>query len=56
MKEIGDILQVERLIDGIELVVFDLDDTLYSEKEYVKSGFAAIAEQFSEVENLYDKL
>lgn len=44
MKEISDILQVERLIDGIELVVFDLDDTLYSEKEYVRSGFHKIAE------------
>ena len=25
-------------------VIFDLDDTLYSEKEYVKSGFKAVAE------------
>lgn len=25
-------------------VIFDLDDTLYSEKEYVKSGFEAVAE------------
>ena len=44
MKKISDILQVEKLIDGIELVVFDLDDTLYSEKEYVRSGFHKIAE------------
>ncbi len=40
-----------RTIDG---VVFDLDDTLYSEKEYVKSGFKAVAkylgdERYSEI-------
>ncbi len=29
-------------------VIFDLDDTLYSEKEYVLSGFAAVAEYLGE--------
>ncbi len=28
----------------IKGVIFDLDDTLYSEKEYIKSGFKAVAE------------
>ena len=28
----------------ITTVVFDLDDTLYDEIEYCKSGFAAVAE------------
>ena len=28
----------------IKGVIFDLDDTLYSEKEYVKSGYAAVAD------------
>ncbi len=28
----------------VKAVIFDLDDTLYSEKEYVKSGFRKIAE------------
>jgi len=32
---------VEQL--GVQGVVFDLDDTLYSEKEYVRSGLAAIS-------------
>jgi Predicted hydrolase (HAD superfamily) len=35
------------IIEGkgqIKGVIFDLDDTLYSEKEYVKSGFKAVAE------------
>jgi len=34
-----------------DVVVFDLDDTLYSEKSYVNSGYAAIAQY---VENLYE--
>lgn len=40
----------------IKAVVFDLDDTLYSEKEYVKSGFRAVAECISEIENVEEKL
>ena len=31
-------------ISGIKGVIFDLDDTLYSEKEYVKSGFRAVSD------------
>ena len=46
MVEINSILQVEELIDDIDFVVFDLDDTLYSEKEYVRSGFNRISEAF----------
>lgn len=30
----------------IKGVIFDLDDTLYSEKEYVKSGYKAVSEYF----------
>ena len=29
-------------------IIFDLDDTLYSEKEYVRSGFNAVAEQLGD--------
>ena len=43
MIKITDILDVEKHLDGIEAVVFDLDDTLYSEKDYVRSGFRAAA-------------
>ena len=46
MIEIDSILKVEDLLDGIEFVVFDLDDTLYSEKEYVRSGYHKISEAF----------
>ncbi len=41
---ITDILDVEHLIDDVEAVIFDLDDTLYSEKEYVRSGYYKIAQ------------
>jgi putative hydrolase of the HAD superfamily len=43
---INDILDVEKHIDGLEAVIFDIDDTLYSEKEYVRSGYKKIAEAF----------
>lgn len=35
---------IEEKIGQIKGVIFDLDDTLYSEKEYVKSGFEAVSE------------
>ena len=34
-------MQVET-IKGCSILVFDLDDTLYPEHEYVRSGFAAV--------------
>ena len=43
---INKITDVEKYLDGIEAVIFDLDDTLYPEKEYVKSGFKKISEHF----------
>ncbi len=39
----------------IKAVVFDLDDTLFPEIEYVKSGFRAISNYYND-KNLYDKL
>lgn len=44
MIQIDSILDVEKYIDDVDVVVFDLDDTLYSEKEYVRSGYHKIAE------------
>ncbi len=49
MVEIDNILDVEQFLDGIDAVIFDLDDTLYSEKEYVRSGYREIAKLISEV-------
>ncbi len=46
----------------ITTVVFDLDDTLYDELEYCKSGFKAVAARLSEmqqnhsIEQIYDAL
>lgn len=44
MIEIDSILEVENHINDVDAVIFDLDDTLYSEKEYVRSGYRKIAE------------
>lgn len=37
-------------------VVFDLDDTLYSEKDYVRSGYHAVAAVLPQVDNAAKKL
>ena len=50
MITITNILDVEKHLDAIDTVIFDLDDTLYSEKDYVRSGFNAVAEAFPEEE------
>ena len=46
MIVIDNILDVEKHIDGLDAVIFDLDDTLYSEKEYVRCGYRRIADYF----------
>lgn len=56
MIKIHSILDTEKYISQIKGVVFDLDDTLYSEKEYVWSGFQEIAKHFPDVSNLAEKL
>ena len=49
MFEITSITDTKKHIQGLKAIVFDLDDTLYSEKEYVRSGFRAIADTFPQV-------
>lgn len=56
MIEITNILDIEKHLDGIEAVIFDLDDTLYSEKEYVRSGYRAIASILSQLPNAEEEL
>lgn len=56
MIEISDILEVKKHLSGLKAVVFDLDDTLYSEKEYVRSGYRKIEEILPEVTDTYEKL
>lgn len=41
---------------GLEAVIFDLDDTLYDEKEYVRSGYSAVAQLIPEIDNAAEKL
>ena len=56
MIEISNILEVQDHINGLKAVIFDMDDTLYGEKEYVRSGYQKIAEVLPEVENAANKL
>lgn len=46
MIEIDNILDAEKYINDVYVVIFDLDDTLYSEKDYVRSGYKKIAQYF----------
>lgn len=54
--QIQSLEKVQELVEDIEVVIFDLDDTLYSEKEYVKSGFKELAKCLPGVDNAYEKL
>lgn len=56
MISIHHILEAETHLEGIDAAVFDLDDTLYSEKDYVRSGYRAVAEAFPDVPNMAEKL
>ncbi len=53
IQKITDVMQH---IEGLKAVVFDLDDTLYSEKEYVRSGYRAVAKQLPQVKEAEQKL
>lgn len=56
MIKIENILEVEKYLDGIKVAIFDLDDTLYSEKDYVRSGYEAVALEFPNISNMAEKL
>lgn len=56
MITIDNILDVTQYLDNIDAVIFDMDDTLYSEKEYVKSGYNAIEKEFIEIADMSQKL
>ena len=44
------------LLKDIRGIIFDLDDTLYPEKAYVRSGYKAVAKLFPEVSGMEEKL
>lgn len=56
MIVIEKILDCIKYLEDAEVVIFDLDDTLYSEKEYVKSGYAAIGNEFANIKGMSTKL
>ena len=56
MIEITSITDIKKHIQGLKAIVFDLDDTLYGEKEYIRSGFQAIADTLPEINQMEDKL
>lgn len=56
MIEIESILDLEKHLDNVDAIVFDLDDTLYSEKQYIKSGFTAIGLIFPEIPFIKEEL
>lgn len=43
-------------VEDCKAVIFDLDDTLYDEKDYVRSGFAAVAKELPMVSHAEEKL
>jgi HAD superfamily hydrolase (TIGR01549 family) len=49
-------IQIAEKVKDIKAFVFDLDDTLYSEKEYVKSGFREVSKCLPNIENAFEKL
>lgn len=36
-------------MSGLKAIIFDLDDTLYREKSYVRSGYRKIAKLFPQL-------
>lgn len=56
MISVDNILTIEQYLDNIDGVIFDLDDTLYSEKSYVKSGYRKIAQNYPDIDKAEEKL
>lgn len=56
MITIKKITDVMNYLDGLKVIIFDLDDTLYSEKEYVRSGYHEIAKILTNIDNVEEKL
>lgn len=56
MIEITSITDAKKHVQGLKAIVFDLDDTLYGEKEYVKSGYRAIADMLPHINQIEEKL
>lgn len=49
------LMAIWRLSNLIKAIVFDLDDTLISEHEYIKSGYKHISQTLSKKINIDEK-
>ena len=56
MFEISKLREAKNHLLKYAVVIFDLDDTLYSEKDYVRSGYAEIARHYKSIPAMEDKL
>lgn len=56
MIEVNKLADAEEYLSSYRVVLLDLDDTLYSEREYVRSGYEAVSRRFPAIENMADKL
>lgn len=56
MLEIRKLCEAKNHLLKYAVVIFDLDDTLYSEKDYVRSGYAEIARHYKSISAMEDKL
>ena len=61
MLEVRDVTKLESLLtDGgppaVRVCLFDMDDTLYPEKQYVRSGYRQIARLFPQIGDMEEKL
>jgi FMN phosphatase YigB (HAD superfamily) len=51
-----DFTELYEMGDDMEAVVFELEDTLYSSKDYVRSGLRAVADELPQVHNCYNRM
>lgn len=56
MITINKLIETTQHIDSLDTIIFDMDDTLYGEKEYVLSGYHQIAQKFPEIKDMEECL
>ncbi len=56
MIEISEVTEVMDHLQGLSAVIFDLDDTLYPEKDYVRSGYHEAAKLLLQIPDAEERL
>lgn len=56
IKKIFSLAEAASALVDADAAVFDLDDTLYPEKDYIRSGFCAVAGMFPQLPDMADRL